>query len=51
MKSTNKAQTIEALNEKAIALHWQDCIIEELSDEAQPKFLTRMREELSKEIN
>jgi tRNA1(Val) A37 N6-methylase TrmN6 len=35
MKSTNKAQTTEALNEKAIALHWQDCIVEDLNDDAQ----------------
>jgi hypothetical protein len=35
MKSTNNAQTTEAVNEKAIAPMWQDCIVEELTDEAQ----------------
>jgi hypothetical protein len=35
MKSTNNPQTTEDMNQKAIALTEQDCIIEELSDEAQ----------------
>jgi hypothetical protein len=35
MKSTNNAQTTEAMNEKAIAPTWQSFIVEELSDGAQ----------------
>ena len=35
MKSTNKAQTTEALNEKTLAPTWQSCIVEDLSDDAQ----------------
>jgi hypothetical protein len=35
MKSTNNAQTTEAVNEKAIAPTWQSCIVEDLSDETQ----------------
>jgi hypothetical protein len=35
MKSTNSAQTTEAVKKKAIAPTWQACIVEELNDEAQ----------------
>lgn len=35
MKSTNNAQTTETVNKGAIAITWQDHIVEDLSDEAQ----------------
>ncbi|MBD2308370.1 hypothetical protein H6G17_23115 [Chroococcidiopsis sp. FACHB-1243] len=38
MKSTNNAQTTEAMDQKAIASNWQDCIVEELSDETASAF-------------
>jgi hypothetical protein len=35
MKSTTNAQTSEAVKKNAIAPTWQDCIVEDLSSEAQ----------------